>query len=163
MHDSSTVKTSKSAKLPPQNNLRRTVFRLPILKWNTLSSPSSAGYVHRIYHTRPAASSRCASRADLRSAIPMDVHSGTAVALHCAGFLLSNMSVALQERLVHPVKNCICIAARRTLRTVLIRALIPAVTFRANLTCDLAGTRRTLVSLHVAVLAWTAVVPKDER
>jgi hypothetical protein len=65
-------------------------------------------------------------------------------------------------QLARPVEHCVCVATRRTLRAVLVRAFVPTVTFRADSTSDVARARRLLVSVPVAVVARAAVVPDDE-
>jgi hypothetical protein len=121
--------------------------------WTSLAR-RSAGCVRRAHYTCPTTSSRCTSPAGLHNTIHSDIKSSAAIALLCAGSLLANMSVALRVELASSDRNSTCITARRTLRTILIHAPTPAVTFRANRTVyDLAGARRLLVPAHVAVLA----------
>jgi hypothetical protein len=77
--------------------------------------------------------------------------------------LLADLSVVLRVQLAHPVEHRVRVAARRVLRAVFVRAFIPMVTFRADSTSDISGTRRLLEFVPVAVVARTAVVPHDAR
>ena len=91
------------------------------------------------------------------------IHSSTALTLPHLGLLLFNVAVMLSVQLARLVEHRVCVSVRRALRAVFIRALISAVTLRADSTSDLAGARRLLMSVSVAVVARTTVIPDNER
>jgi len=80
-----------------------------------------------------------------------------------SGLLLSDVSVVLRVQLARPIEHRVSVAACRAFRAVFVRAFVPTVTFRADSTSDVAGARRLLVSVSVAVIARAAIVSDDER
>jgi hypothetical protein len=69
----------------------------------------------------------------------------------------------LRVQLTRTVEHSVSITVRQALRAVFACTFVPAVTFRADSTSDIASARRLLVSVPVAVVARAAVVFNDER